>query len=364
MCGIEGLSCSAAALRLAAPEPAATDCASRRRSGAALVLLVSLVPRGTMVPQGHQNMGWCMSQDNNGEWWNGGWQRRGKSEWGGEKKSNFRPDDRGSVTLIEPAKGYWVDGEPECEAPINPLANGVFIWTEIKGTGHAFVSVHEDNSPFVFTYGRFGRRGGLLESVGDGILNAFSYEEARGYYREQLYKMEARVFRIDDADPSITKKYFERLWASGEHAKQTPRMGEATKKNGNTVDQYDVTGVNCTTHATKGVKFAGSSVFDGGYTTKELMHIESQEDFAVPVSLQRYLLNKSSDASSMQVVDVTNEFKKQYPNTSGFEPESESNLNIVFQRVGAEIASAVGKVSPYSGGTINGVLEGTFDVNK
>jgi hypothetical protein len=305
-----------------------------------------------------------VDQGNNGEWWNGGWQRRGKSEWGGEKPSSFRPDDRGSVTLIEPAKGYWIDGEPECEAPINPLANGVFIWTEIKGTGHSFVSVHEDNSPFVFTYGRFGRKGGPLEAVGDGILNAFSYEEARIYYREQLYRMEARVFRIDDADPSITKKYFERLWASGSPAKQTPKMGDATKKNGNTIDQYDVTGVNCTTHTAKGIKFAGSSVFEGGYTTNSQMRIESEEDFSVPVSLQRYLMEKSSNVSSMQVVDMTNEFKKQYPNTGGLEPEDESNLKVVFQRVGAEIASAVGKASPYSGGSINGVLEGTFDVNK
>jgi hypothetical protein len=34
MSGIEGLSCRAAARCLAAPEPAVTDCASRRRSGA------------------------------------------------------------------------------------------------------------------------------------------------------------------------------------------------------------------------------------------------------------------------------------------------------------------------------------------
>lgn len=61
-----------------------------------------------------------MDNGHKGEWWNGGWQRRGKSEWGGEKKSNFRPDDRGSVTLNEPAKGYWVDG-----APVWPAYNPV-----------------------------------------------------------------------------------------------------------------------------------------------------------------------------------------------------------------------------------------------
>jgi insecticidal toxin complex protein TccC len=52
-------------------------------------------------------------KNKNGEWWNGGWQRRGKSEWDGGTVSNFREDDRGSVTLNEPPKGYWVDGLPD-----------------------------------------------------------------------------------------------------------------------------------------------------------------------------------------------------------------------------------------------------------
>ncbi|WP_429220202.1 hypothetical protein [Aeromonas veronii] len=49
---------------------------------------------------------------NNGEWWNGGWQRWGKSKWDGEKESSFRVDDLGCVTLLEKPKGFWVDGEP------------------------------------------------------------------------------------------------------------------------------------------------------------------------------------------------------------------------------------------------------------
>lgn len=47
----------------------------------------------------------------NGQWWNGGWQRWGKSEWDGVKESNFRVDDNGSVTLVGENAGYWVDGE-------------------------------------------------------------------------------------------------------------------------------------------------------------------------------------------------------------------------------------------------------------
>ncbi|QTL95331.1 hypothetical protein [Aeromonas jandaei] len=304
-----------------------------------------------------------MGRDKNGEWWNGGWQRRGKSEWKGEQTSSFRPNDQGSVVLNGTVKGNWLDEGSECKASINPLANGVFIWTEIKGTGHAFVSVHVDNSPFVFTYGRFGRMGSPAGMVGDGVLNNLKYEDARKYYREELYQKNAKVFLITDADYKIAKMYFDRVWDSGTPAKHTEPMGDRTKRNGHTIDQYDVTGVNCTTHSVEGIKVAGSKVFEGGYTTKDQMRINNEEDFAVPVSLQRFLELKSSD-TSMVVVDITSEFKSQYPNTEGYAPDSELTPDMMLKRVMAESASLVGKSSPYSGGTVGGLLKGAYDVNK
>ncbi|MBA5205304.1 hypothetical protein H2Y57_16640 [Pectobacterium aroidearum] len=273
---------------------------------------------------------------------------------------NYFSDD---PIYLTSSKGEWVNQIQECKKENNPLENGVFIWTEIKGTGHAFVSVHEGNNASVFTYGRFGRRSGVGGTIGDGILNFFRFEDARTYYREELYKMEARAFIITDADPTIARMYFERLWHSGSKAKETPDMGDDTKRDGHTIDQYDVTGVNCTTHTTKGVKIAGSQIFEGGYTTHSQMRIDYEEDFAVPVSLQRYLERKSGE-SSMLVVDMTSEFRKQYPNINGFNPLDESTIRMKAFRAAAEIASGVGKVSPYSGGTVGGLLEGMHDVNK
>ncbi|MDF2415653.1 hypothetical protein [Aeromonas sp. 1HA1] len=277
----------------------------------------------------------------------------------GEPIQYLKKDDVGFVQLIKKAEGMWLGTDDECKKPVNPIENGVFVWTEIKGAGHAFVSVHESNSPFVYTYGRFGRVGNPRGAVGDGILNFFKYDDAREYYRDELYSKSARVFMINDADPAIARKYFERLWSSGVPAIPTPDMGEKTKKNGHTIDNYDVTGKNCTTHTTDGVKMAGSSVFKGGYTTNSQMRIDSEEDFAVPVSLQRYLIEKIS-GSSMQVVEVTAEFRKQYPNATEALP---ANDDVIFRAL-AEVASAIGKLSPYSGGSVGGILSGVSDVNN
>ncbi|MGU5673241.1 hypothetical protein ACV1CZ_21455 [Aeromonas caviae] len=75
--------------------------------------------------------------------------------------SYLRQDHPISVTPVAQAQGFWLDSTDDCTKPDNPLANGVFLWTEIIGAGHAFVSVHQDNNPYVYTYGRFGRTGGL-----------------------------------------------------------------------------------------------------------------------------------------------------------------------------------------------------------
>jgi uncharacterized Zn-binding protein involved in type VI secretion len=246
-----------------------------------------------------------------------------------------------------------------CKPEDSQLLNGVYLWTETKNAGHAFVSVHENNNVYLYTYGRYGRtnRGGF---TGDGVLNFLQDEDARVYYRSELYEMGARVFRIDDADPMKTRAFFEDLWNNSKPAIQTSKMPETTRRRGHTIDEYDVTGSNCTTHSVAGIKFAGSTVFEHGYTsTTTQLPIEAEEDFTVPVSLQRFLIAKGGDMSSMLVVEMTGVFKEQYPNSGNLQPFQET-LGGVAQHVAAEGAATGDSLSPYSGGTVGGVLGGSY----
>ena len=246
-----------------------------------------------------------------------------------------------------------------CKPEDNQLLNGVYIWTETKNAGHAFVSVHENNNVYLYTYGRYGRtnRGGF---TGDGILNFLQDEDARVYYRSELYEMGARVFRIDDANPVKTRAFFEDLWNSSKPAIQTSKMPKTTRRRGHTIDGYDVTGSNCTTHSVAGIKFAGSTVFEHGYTsTTTQLPIGAEEDFTVPVSLQRFLFAKGEDMSSMLVVEMTGVFKEQYPNSGNLQPFQETPGGVV-QHVAAEGAATGDSLSPYSGGTVGGVLRGSY----
>ncbi|WP_227658151.1 PAAR domain-containing protein [Enterobacter cancerogenus] len=250
-----------------------------------------------------------------------------------------------------------------CKPEDNPLLKGVYIWTETTGAGHAFVSVHQNNSIYLYTYGRYGRTGpGNL--TGDGILNFLQGEDARVYYRAELYRMGARAFRIDDADPVKTRQFFEGLWNKGEPAIQTAEMKETTQRRGRTIDEYDVTGNNCTTHSVEGIKFAGSTVFEHNYTSLTTqIPIESEEDFTIPVSLQRFLETKSFEFSSMTVIEMTDDFKKMYPNMDNLSRYQDSPKGKM-QHIAAEAAATGDSLSQYSSGTFGGVLGGSYDVDE
>ena len=247
-----------------------------------------------------------------------------------------------------------------CKSEDNPLLDGVYIWTETISAGHVFVSVHENNNIYLYTYGRYGRtdRSSL---TGDGILDFFQGEDARAYYRYELYEMGARAFRIDDADPKLTRKFFENLWNNGVKPIQTPNMQDSTMRRGRTIDKYDVTGSNCTTHSVEGIKFAGSKVFQHGYTSiTTQLPINIEEDFTIPVSLQSYLESKSTSYSSMLVVEMTNTFRQQYPNIGNKNPQPIGG-SARLQQTAAGSAGIVGSASPYSGGTSGGSLGSTYN---
>lgn len=61
----------------------------------------------------------------------------------------------------------------------------------------------------------------------------------------------------------------------------------------------------------------------------------------------------------MLVVEMTGVFKEQYPNSGNLQPFQETPGGVV-QHVAAEGAATGDSLSPYSGGTVGGVLRGSY----
>src|SRR5690606_29388971 len=125
-------------------------------------------------------------------------------------------------------------------------------------------------------------------------------DDARLYYREELYKVQAKVFRIDDVLPQQTRNIFENLWHSGSKPVTTEDMKERTKNRGKVIDVYDLTGSNCTTLTVQALRDSGTKIFDTTYiSTTTQLPVEGKEDFAIPLSLEHYLMKKSRNLSLM-----------------------------------------------------------------
>ncbi|MBI6528497.1 hypothetical protein JEP40_05015 [Proteus vulgaris] len=198
--------------------------------------------------------------------------------------------------------------------------------------------------------------------TGDGILLYMTGEDARKYIRDELYITNARVFKITDADTDKTETYFNNLWKSGSIPNLPEKAGELTRRNGRSIDIYDVSGNNCTTHTVKGLKQSGTRIFEDSYTPMRTQYpIEREEAFTVPVSFQNYLDGKKNNFKKLDVIEVTSDFHKQYPNIDNLTPSDKGTM-IQFFEFATSSAKIGGEATSFDGGEMGGgVLGSTYD---
>lgn len=248
----------------------------------------------------------------------------------------------------------------ECKTSDNLLYEGVFVWTETFGSGHSFVTIHENNQVSLYSYGRYGTPGPLT-LTGDGIMLYMTSDDAREYMRTELYELNARVFKITDANIHKTKNYFNNLWSSGSIPQLPEKSGELTRRNGRSIDVYDVTGNNCTTHTVKGLKHSGTQIFNESYTPIRTQYpIDREESFTVPISLQSFLDGKKHNFQKLDVLEVTGEFKTQYPNYENLTELDNGIKNQIFE-LATFTAKLAGKATSIDGGETGGVLGSSYD---
>ncbi|HIF9400326.1 TPA: PAAR domain-containing protein [Photobacterium damselae] len=157
----------------------------------------------------------------------------------------------------------------------NSIKNGVYLWIETKGVGHTLISIFKDGKLTIYTYGRYSRKDT------DGVLIVYKNQEALNYINRELYKMNASVYLIPDADEKSINNYFSSLWKNGSIV-EDPRVNDEESKSrirtyGRIIDNYDLTSSNCTTHAIDAINVEGSELF------------RKDKNFIIPNSLDEYM---------------------------------------------------------------------------
>ena len=184
----------------------------------------------------------------------------------------------------------------------------IYLATETKGTGHTFLVVKKGNNVAVYTYGRY--QGGdwyAGGTTGPGVLIKFTGAKAKEYIRTELYKMNAKFFRIKDANDNKVKASLDNQYNSSS-VKPTSDSKDINS-NGRVIDTYSLFGNNCTTKSCDAIKDGGSNIFD----VNGILY-NYDEDFTMPRSLQDFLQNASNAGNN--VVDETNLLKKLFPNVT------------------------------------------------
>ena len=234
-----------------------------------------------------------------------------------------------------------------CFAEPNELRNGVFLWTETQGAGHVFVSIHDNSTVYVFTYGRYDQEG--FSPFGEGVLIKYSGEKADTFYSKELYRMGSSVYKILDVDETDTLSIFSSLWASSDVRPDGENTNPDIKENGRIIDIYNLAVNNCTTTTVTGLKKAGTEMFD----VKLLNLFGYSEDFAIPSSLNDYLMDLSKNPADMRVIRMTDEFIAKYHNSSDYK-------KIEGAGSGNETAGTIGKGSGLAGKGSSGYAPTTF----
>ncbi|XBS69323.1 hypothetical protein ABK905_23265 [Acerihabitans sp. KWT182] len=187
-------------------------------------------------------------------------------------------------------------------------------------------------------------------------------EDAREYYRDQLYQRAARVFLVNDADIEKTRRFFEELWHAGKALTKDTHIRDTTRRRGKVIDVYDVTGSNCATHSVSGLRASGSKIFETYYTSLTTqIPIARKENFTIPISMQHFLIEKSKNSFSMDVHEMTKNFINHFPSLKNPTLKKSSTKEEI-ESFAAQTSSALGSSTGYSGGTTGGSLGASYEL--
>ena len=176
------------------------------------------------------------------------------------------------------------------------------IYVETKGFGHVFITTGSGQNTTVYTYGRYGdvtwNKSSSASSArnGEGVLIIMKGKEALGYIKNEVTKMEARVYEVSSGNDEKVDKHFGNMFDSSD--KKPSKKSYSDAENARVVDEYDLLDNNCTTKSLEAINVGTNGEFD----------IESTSPSNLDTKL--YYENKKDDSRVRKV--TYNELHEEY----------------------------------------------------
>ena len=160
------------------------------------------------------------------------------------------------------------------------------IYVETKGFGHVFVTTGNGQNTTVYTYGRYGdinwNKSSSAGSArnGEGVLIIMKGKEALEYIKNEITKMEARVYEVPSGNDEKVDKHFRNLFDSSDKKPSKKRYRNA--ENARVVDEYDLLDNNCTTKSLEAISVGTNGNFGIESTSPSnldtQLHYENKKD--------------------------------------------------------------------------------------
>lgn len=143
------------------------------------------------------------------------------------------------------------------------------IYTQTKGTGHAFVTIGEGSNTIVYTYGRYGSlygssgiTSGRFTPSGEGVLIKKTGKAAAKYLKDVAGEGEFYVYEIQNGDDEKTERYYDQELETG----LSPSGGNKeiySDSEVRVVDNYSLFKNNCVTKTLDGINAGkGKNILD------------------------------------------------------------------------------------------------------
>ncbi|MFZ7187167.1 hypothetical protein ACLSY8_04420 [Avibacterium avium] len=157
------------------------------------------------------------------------------------------------------------------------IPDGVYIFTETVILGHTFILVSINSKYIVYTYGRYN------DNYFDGVLLKHTQNDAINYLMKELYRFNAKSYRICDIEEERVIQEFDLLWYSSDKIPQEGKEKNLSR-DGRIISQYKLLSSNCTTIVCNILKKSGTKIFD----------FSQIENFCIGLELN-YSINPSED---------------------------------------------------------------------
>ncbi|MCW9716013.1 MULTISPECIES: hypothetical protein [unclassified Avibacterium] len=178
------------------------------------------------------------------------------------------------------------------------IPDGVYVWVETEGWGHAYIMTSIDNHITVYTYGRYDDVD-FWKITGEGVLGKFEDCEAILYMKSSKHDSLCSVYKILDITPCKVLSILNFEWSRSnekpnnpEKFKDNPKIKNLWITKGHVIDTYAVYNRNCTTITIDTIEKAGSNLFSNLNKTEEPLW----SILLTPAGLQNYLENSNNSA--------------------------------------------------------------------